>query len=246
MVMVEQISNFIIRKVKYNELDDVMDINETTLPENYPKFFYEKIFEKFADAFLIAHPENDPTNIVGYIMWRVERGASSFNMKYIKKAHLVSIAVLQNYRQMKIGARLLNESMKIIDENYKVDEYILEVRVSNYPAIIMYENYNYERVKILDKYYRDNEDAYLMAKNVRKDYILGSKAMHKDDLKKYYEMRQMNGFVFVCPNCDYAYVKNIQWNNPNFIDKCYDEIFPCVKCKFEMKMNDIINSEYDP
>ncbi len=243
--MGEQNNKFVIRKVKFNELDDVMDINETTLPENYPKFFYEKIFEKFSDAFLIAHPEDDPSNIVGYIMWRIERGASSFNMKYIKKAHLVSIAVLQNYRRMGIGARLLKDSMAIVDQNYKGDEYILEVRVSNYSAIWMYETYNYERVKIIDKYYRDNEDAYLMAKNARKEYILGSKAMTTQDLKKYYELRQMEGLVFECPNCKYPYVKNLLWRDPNYEEKCYDDIFPCVKCKFQMKMKEILNSEYD-
>lgn len=238
-------NGIVVRKIKFNELDYVMDINETTLPENYPKFFYEKIFEKFSESFYIAHPEGDEENHVAYIMWRIERGASSFNMKYVKKAHLVSIAVLQNYRKLRIASRLMTETMNVIEKEYKVDEYILEVRVSNYSAVWMYERFGFERVKIIDKYYRDHEDAYLMAKNTKKGHVVGSNAMSVEDLKKFYDLRQMNGMIFTCPKCKYSYVKNYQWIEPNFVDKCYDDVLTCVKCKVEMKMKDIANAKYD-
>ena len=54
--------DFEIRRVKFSELEGVMDVNETTLPENYPRFFYERIIEKFHESFLIAHPKTEADN----------------------------------------------------------------------------------------------------------------------------------------------------------------------------------------
>ncbi|HXV45525.1 MAG TPA: ribosomal-protein-alanine acetyltransferase, partial [Nitrososphaera sp.] len=45
----------------------------------------------------------------------------------------------------------------------KADEIYLEVRVSNTGAIKMYEKLNFEIKSRLRSYYRDGEDAYLMA-----------------------------------------------------------------------------------
>ena len=42
-------------------------------------------------------------------------------------------------------------------------ECFLEVRVSNDPAIAMYQSLGFEKVKTLKRYYSDNESAFLMA-----------------------------------------------------------------------------------
>jgi [ribosomal protein S18]-alanine N-acetyltransferase len=48
-------------------------------------------------------------------------------------------------------------------EEYGAQEFILEVRVSNTPAIGMYEKHQYTKIKTLEAYYRDGENAYMMA-----------------------------------------------------------------------------------
>nr|MDO8088936.1 N-acetyltransferase [Candidatus Sigynarchaeum springense] len=148
-----------IRRVTRDELAAVMNINERTLPENYPQFFYESIIERFPESFLVA--QDDRTNqIVGYVMFRVERNLES-GLKFVKKGHLVSIAVLKEYQGKKIGESLLIQGMTQV-RNYGIDLYVLEVRISNTPAIAMYKKLKFIIDKTIPEYYRDGEDAYYM------------------------------------------------------------------------------------
>ncbi len=125
---------YALRSCKYDDIPGVMDINESALPENYPQFFYEQILEKYSEAFTVAYLVDQPEKLIGYIMWRVERGPSSFGLDYIKKGHLVSLAVLEQYRRQGVANGLLTRSMDIV-KDYGVSEYVLEVRVSNANAI---------------------------------------------------------------------------------------------------------------
>ncbi|NMC05246.1 MAG: GNAT family N-acetyltransferase [Candidatus Lokiarchaeota archaeon] len=148
-----------IRRCTRDELSTVMSINERTLPENYPQFFYESIIERFPESFLVAQDEYTK-QLVGYVMFRVERNLES-GLKFVKKGHLVSIAVLKEFQGKKIGERLLIEGMKQA-KNYGVDLYVLEVRISNTGAISLYKKLKFIIEKTIPEYYRDGEDAYYM------------------------------------------------------------------------------------
>ncbi len=100
-------------------------------------------------------------------MWRVEKTPSLDSLQYITKGHLVSIAVSQEYRKRGIAKALLSNSMVAI-KKYKIQEYVLEVRVSNYNAIKLYEQFKFRVVNIKKKYYRDGENAYYMTLNAKK------------------------------------------------------------------------------
>lgn len=164
--------NIIIRPCMYDELQSVISINESTLPENYPIYFYEQIMEKYSDCFLVSELRNSPKTINGYVMWRVERGISSFGIQLIKKGHLVSLAVSENFRRMGIATKLIIESMKKVS-NYNINEFVLEVRVSNIPAVKLYQNvFNFKKIRVIEKYYRDGEDAlYLALKRENMNFI---------------------------------------------------------------------------
>ncbi|MBD3188594.1 GNAT family N-acetyltransferase [Candidatus Bathyarchaeota archaeon] len=148
-----------IRRCTRDELKAVMHVNELTLPENYPQFFYESILERFPESFLIAE-DLAKQKIIGYIMFRVERGMEP-GIKFVKKGHLVSIAVLKGYQGKKIGKQLLIEGLKRV-RTYSVDIFVLEVRISNEKAITMYKRLNFKIKKTLESYYRDGENAYYM------------------------------------------------------------------------------------
>lgn len=106
--------------------------------------------------------------MVGYIMCRVERGFSYTNRgRWVKKGHIVSIAVVPEARGRGIGTDLMIHAMRALKENYGVDEYYLEVRVSNVIAIHLYEKLGFKRIKVLKGYYLDGEDAYLMARSAK-------------------------------------------------------------------------------
>ena len=150
---------FLIRKCILDDIDEVIEVNERELPEDYPFFFYKSILDNFPECFLVA--QNKLGKIVAYIMWRVEKAPSINSLKYINKAHLVSIAVSESYRRRGIATILLSNSMKAI-KKYKIHEYVLEVRVSNYTAIRLYEKLDYKIENIKKNYYRDGENAYFM------------------------------------------------------------------------------------
>ena len=149
----------IIRKCTQEDLEAVIEVNEKELPEDYPYFFYKSILDNYPESFLVAC--NDTGKVVGYIMWRVERTPAIHSLKLINKGHLVSIAVLKNYRRLGVASALLVNSMKNI-KKHKINEFVLEVRVSNYTAINLYKKYNFNTHSIKEKYYRDGENAYFM------------------------------------------------------------------------------------
>ena len=94
-------------------------------------------------------------------MWRVERTPEITSPKLKNNGHLVSIAVLKNYRRLEIASTLLSHSMKKI-KKYKIDEFVLEVRVSNFEATNLYKRFKFITHSIKEKYYRDGENAYYM------------------------------------------------------------------------------------
>lgn len=158
-------SPILIRRCTLEDLEGVIEVNEKELPEDYPYFFYKSILDNFSDSFLVA--VNNMGKIIGYIMWRVEKMPSPHSLKISNKGHLVSIALLKEYRRKGIATALLSNSMDEI-KRYKIDEFVLEVRVSNYAAINLYQKFNFSTKSIKHKYYRDGENAYYMTRKLRK------------------------------------------------------------------------------
>jgi ribosomal protein S18 acetylase RimI-like enzyme len=155
----------IIKRCNLDDLDGVIKVNEEELPEDYPYFFYKSILDNYPESFLIA--QTSFGKIIGYIMWRVEKTPSIDSLRYVNTGHLVSIAVSQVYRKKGIAKSLLTNSMKAI-KKYKIHEYVLEVRVSNYNAIKLYEQFNFKISNIKKNYYRDGENAYYMTLKAKK------------------------------------------------------------------------------
>lgn len=156
--------DFIIRNARMDDIDEIMRINRLTLPENYPYYFFVEHLKEYGLAFFVA--VTNEGKIVGYIMPRIEWGFSNLKQlpTLVRKGHVVSIAVLEEYRRKGIGTALLESSMRSMKNEYNADEVYLEVRVSNYAAIRLYEKLGFKKVKVLKSYYADGEDAYLMAR----------------------------------------------------------------------------------
>lgn len=159
-VALREVDNCIIRRCDPSDIIPVMEINLKTLPEHYSDYFYESLLAELPEAFLVAEIEK---RLVGYIMCKIEYGFSNFKkLGFVKKGHVVSIAVLPDYRQKGIGRALVEESIAGVKLK-KSDELYLEVRCSNSEAIRLYEKLGFVIKQRLKTYYRDGEDAYLMA-----------------------------------------------------------------------------------
>ena len=153
--------DFKLRGFRSDDLDRVMDINVECLPENYSKFFYRDLYRRFPETFVVAKVDSE---IQGYIMCRVERGLSKFkSLRSARLCHVVSIAVREPYRRRGIATAVLHVAMENSLTSYDTSECYLEVRVSNEPALVLYEKLGFTRVKRNYRYYMDGEDAWMMA-----------------------------------------------------------------------------------
>ena len=80
----------------------------------------------------------------------------------LEEVHITNIAVAPEFRRQKVGEKLLK---RIIDDCYenKAKYITLEVRVSNTPAINLYEKFGFKSLGTRKGYYQNNnEDALIM------------------------------------------------------------------------------------
>jgi len=159
-VILRQFNGTIIRRCEPSDMISVMEINMKTLPEHYSDYFYESLLTEMPESFLVA--ENVGV-YVGYIMCKSEFGFSNFKrLGFVKKGHVVSVAVLDDFRGNGIGSALVEEAFNGVKEK-QCDEMYLEVRCSNTDAVRLYERLGMSVLQRLKSYYRDGEDAYMMA-----------------------------------------------------------------------------------
>ena len=152
-----------LRQFKPSDLDEVIGINRECLPENYTTLFFMNIFRRFPKTFIVAINDYET---VGYIMCRIETGIPSFKILGItKKGHVISIAVLPEHQKKGLGFALVQEAMHAM-VGYTAKECYLEVRTSNLPAIELYKKLGFEITRTVRNYYADNEDAFVMARQL--------------------------------------------------------------------------------
>ena len=82
--------------------------------------------------------------------------------RYVDAWHVMNVAVAPDYRRLGIASRLLNDLFELtVDDGQR--GYTLEVRVSNEPAIRLYERMGFLGRGVRRGYYTDNrEDALIM------------------------------------------------------------------------------------
>jgi len=168
---------FRVRRARDEDLPAVMNVNLRSLPENYWPGFFKYVLDNWPHSFLVAEAGGE---IVGYAMSRVEETADpvllglfdergriiSFPGEAKRVGHLISIAVLEEYRGRGIGKALLSETIRALRDHYGVESIYLEVRVSNERAIGLYKRFGFRVGRRIPYYYRDGEDAYVMVLRV--------------------------------------------------------------------------------
>lgn len=159
-IILRQVGDYIIRRCELSDLIPVMEINLKTLPEHYSDYFYESLLAEMPEAFLVAERQG---KLAGYIMCKTEFGFSNFKkLGFVKKGHVVSVAVLEEHRRFGLGRAIIEEAINGVKLK-RCDELYLEVRCSNTDAVRLYEKIGFVIKQRLKAYYRDGEDAFLMA-----------------------------------------------------------------------------------
>jgi [ribosomal protein S18]-alanine N-acetyltransferase len=142
------------RNMTVDDLDDVMEVevNSFTVPWSREAFFNELTKNQFAQYLVVEVDQK----VVGYCgVWII-----------VDEAHITNIALLPEYRGMRLGEALMAKVLEIAREMGAL-RMTLEVRVSNNRAQNLYRKFGFEEGAIRKQYYTDNmEDALVMWVNL--------------------------------------------------------------------------------
>lgn len=142
------------RKMTVEDLDDVIEVevNSFATPWSRDAFYNELTKNQFAH-YLVAEVDE---KVVGYCgVWII-----------VDEAHITNIALLPDYRGLKLGEALMGRIMEIARDLGAL-RITLEVRVSNERAQNLYRKFGFEEGALRKQYYTDNmEDALVMWVNL--------------------------------------------------------------------------------
>lgn len=143
-----------IRKMKYSDINHVMEVEKSSFTSPWTKeIFYQEIEKNsYAHYFVVESNEQ----VIGYAgMWIV-----------VDDAQITNIAIKPDYRGFRIGERLFQHIYQHAIQN-GVKRLSLEVRASNYVAQRLYRKFGLVPGGIRKNYYTDNqEDAIIMWVNI--------------------------------------------------------------------------------
>ncbi len=124
-----------------------------TLPWPPSSFQYELTHDDTSRCWVAEYPSGElDAKVIGMaVVWFI-----------IDEIHIATIAVLPEFRKMKVGEKLMAALLKDAVKSGAVHAF-LEVRETNQAARVMYAKFGFKEVGIRPHYYSDTqEDAVLM------------------------------------------------------------------------------------
>ena len=152
--MSENLDNLIIDEMKKEDLDQVVQIEDQSFSDPWQKNFFSTDIENPSALPLVARIDQ---KVVGYIcLWMI-----------LDEIQISNIAVTPSLRKKGIGQKLIQKLLKMVEKK-DFHRITLDVRMSNLPAISLYEKFGFQKVGQRKNYYRKpQEDALLMEKILR-------------------------------------------------------------------------------
>jgi ribosomal-protein-alanine N-acetyltransferase len=144
-----------IRRLTYADLPQVIAIERRSFPTPWSLAMFVLELSKPSGICLAAVREE---GVVGYLVCS----------RYDTVWHVMNIAVDERLRRGGIATTLLDHLVERADAPGA--QYTLEVRLSNDPAIALYERFGFHSAGLRRGYYHDNkEDALIMWRTVAAD-----------------------------------------------------------------------------
>lgn len=168
------IKKLIIKPLEKEDVDRVSEIEAESFGNHHwsKDSFYSEISNKVAKYYTASLEDG---LIVGYMgTWHI-----------VDEAHITTIATSKDYLRNKVAECLIVKSLQ--DCYNEFIKYItLEVRVSNIPAIKLYEKYGFKSLGTRKGYYQDNnEDALIMwTENIFSDTYKSMFTQNVSELEK--------------------------------------------------------------
>ena len=141
--------------MKKEYIDEVYEIDKASVPIPWSKNSIEEEMNNMLAKFIVA--KEDEKVIAFAMCWFI-----------MDECHIGNIAVLPEYRNQGVATKLLDNLLEDCTE-HGTNYLMLEVRVSNLPAITLYKKLGFEETVVRKKYYKNPdgtyEDALIMTKN---------------------------------------------------------------------------------
>jgi [ribosomal protein S18]-alanine N-acetyltransferase len=136
-----------VRRLAYSDLPAVISIERRSFPTPWSLAMFVLELSKPSGICLAATSGEE---LLGYLVCS----------RYDRVWHLMNVAVAPERRRGGIASGLIS---RLVEEGGAELPFTLEVRVSNRPAIAMYERLGFRSAGIRPRYYQDNgEDALIM------------------------------------------------------------------------------------
>lgn len=136
-----------VRRLAYSDLPSVISIERRSFPTPWSLAMFVLELSKPSGICLAAE---DDDGLIGYLVCS----------RYEQVWHLMNVAVLNEHRRRGVATELID---RLFEEAGLQARITLEVRVSNLPAIAMYEGLGFRSAGRRRSYYHDNgEDALIM------------------------------------------------------------------------------------
>lgn len=143
----EQAETGAIRRLAYSDLPAVISIERRSFPTPWSLAMFVLELSKPSGICLAAIERGE---LLGYLVCS----------RYDQVWHLMNVAVAPEHRRRGVARRLIT---RLVHEGGGNLPFTLEVRVSNQPAIEMYERLGFRSAGVRPHYYQDNgEDALIM------------------------------------------------------------------------------------
>ena len=145
----------LIRKMNTNDISAVAEIEKQCFSQPWSEKSFSDSILREDTLFLVC--ELTDKNIVGYMGMYL-----SFD-----EANVTNVAVSPQYRKMGIGEQLVANA-KTNAKDASIQTIFLEVRVSNIPAISLYEKMGFQKLGVRKNFYEHPlEDAYIMSCDIK-------------------------------------------------------------------------------
>ncbi|MCH8015599.1 MAG: ribosomal protein S18-alanine N-acetyltransferase [Acidobacteria bacterium] len=154
MVSTLESSHSYLRSMQESDLPQVAEIERETFPSPWPLSSFRQCLDFGYCCRVLAQG----SLVQAYAIMAVE----------VDAAHILNLCVRSEFRQQGEGRQMLNHLLKLA-RAAQVKDIFLEVRVSNHPAVHLYQSADFVKIGTRKDYYpseKGREDALILVKRL--------------------------------------------------------------------------------
>jgi ribosomal-protein-alanine N-acetyltransferase len=149
--------NFALRRLELSDVDAIEKIERVSYPTPWSRSMFASELAKPSSLSIAAVLPNE--QLIGYLVLS----------RYVDAWHVMNVAVDPAFRRLGVATAMLQNLFEVTRDDAQRG-YTLEVRVSNAPAIRLYESFGFVSRGVRRGYYTDNrEDALIMWKEPERE-----------------------------------------------------------------------------